>query len=236
MGHLSNHGRDSLDEVVLHVALQVKEGELVASGDLEKGSELGIGVDDAAVGLVLQVVGDNVGVDLLAHIGSGHLGASVLAQEHSELVTDAGRLDETGGLAVAGRALGVLALGLLGELLLAGNTLAENLEIGLQGGEDGADLLDLGVNLSELHLGGNDLHLGDNGLGGGGGDDGSNHGSHRGNLNGGLGLGSLLGGLLLNNGRRGNGSGSNNGGGRNGLSTANHGGRLLYSIISVFFK
>lgn len=69
----------SLDEVVLHVALQVEEGEFVSGGDLQESRELGIGVNDSAVGLVLQVVGADVGVDLLADIGSRHLSARSLA-------------------------------------------------------------------------------------------------------------------------------------------------------------
>ena len=157
---LSDNGRSlSLDEVVLHVALQVEESELIATGNLQKGRELGIGVDDSAIGLVLQVVGADVSVDFLADIGSRHLGAGGLAQEVGKLVTDEGGLDEAGGLAVAGRALGRLSLGLLSELLLAGNTLAESLEISLQSGQDGTNLLNLGIDLVQLGLGRNNLGL-----------------------------------------------------------------------------
>jgi len=86
--------------VVLHISLEVEIGELLTVLDVKKASELGIGVDETTVGLVLEVVGADVGVDLLAHPSAGELSANWLAKELGELITDASRLGETRWLAV----------------------------------------------------------------------------------------------------------------------------------------
>jgi len=93
-------GDGLLDEVVLHVSLEVEVGELLAVLDVKKAGELGIGVDKTTVGLVLEVVGADVGVDLLAHTSAGELSANWLAKELGKLITDTSGLGEAGWLAV----------------------------------------------------------------------------------------------------------------------------------------
>jgi len=99
-----------LHEVVLHVSLEVEVGEFLAILDVEQAGKLGIGVDKTTIGLVLEVVGADVGVDLLAHTSAGELSANGLSEELGKLITDTRGLGETrwltvgvGGLALAAR-------------------------------------------------------------------------------------------------------------------------------------
>jgi len=89
-----------LDEVVLHEALEVEVCELIIGANLEELGELGIRINLAAIGSVLELVGLDVGIELLAHISASHLGANGLAKESGKLITDASGLDETRRLAV----------------------------------------------------------------------------------------------------------------------------------------
>ena len=120
--HLSggNGGDLSLDEVVLHEALEVEVGKLILLAKLEELGKLGIRIDLATIGGILELVGLDVGIELLAHISASHLSANGLAKESSKLIADAGGLDETGRLAVNVVAA-LLGRGLLGSLHLAGN-------------------------------------------------------------------------------------------------------------------
>ena len=77
----SGLGNNRLLEVMLHVTLEVEVGELVTLGNLKKLGELGIRVDNTTIRLVLQVVRADVGVNVLAHLGAGHLGTNLLAKE-----------------------------------------------------------------------------------------------------------------------------------------------------------
>ena len=149
--HLSigNGGDLSLHEVVLHETLEVEVGELVLRLDLEEGTELGIGDDLATIGLVLEGVGTDVRVDLLADISARHLSANRLAEELSKLVADASGLDKSRRLTVS-RALALLGRVLLGDLHLAIHGLLERLVVALEGGEDAEKLLELGAELSHL--------------------------------------------------------------------------------------
>ena len=204
----------SLHEVVLHEALEVEVGELIVGLDLEESAQLGVGDDLTAVLLILERVGADVRVDLLAHVGAGHLGANGLAEELGELVADASGLDKARGLAVA-RALALLGRVLLGDLELAVHRLLERLVVALEGGEDAEKLLELGAELGET--GGNrglDRHVG---LGNGGNNGGGGLDSRSGLLLGGLGL--LLG-LLL-------------GGGDNNILGDGGGSRLLITLRST---
>jgi len=197
--------------VVLHELLEVEVGELVLLAKLEKLGELVVGVDLAAVLGVLEVVGADVRVNLLAHGGASHLRAGGLAEELSKLVADARGLHETRGLAVAGGAP-LLGAGLLGRLKLASNGLLEGLEVVLECGEETNELLELGAVLR--HLG--DERGGLSGLGGGGGvDDG-------GNYRGGSLLHSLLGAGGLGGGRSGGGGDGRGNRGGNILSGSDH--------------
>ena len=136
-------------EVVLHIALEVEVSQLVLLLQLEQLGKLGIGVDDTSVALVLQAVGVDVGIDLLAHLGSGHLSANGLAEETSKLVADTSGLDEARGLAVAS-VTALLGGSLLGNLHLARHSLLKGLEIILHSGEETNHLLELGAKLGEL--------------------------------------------------------------------------------------
>jgi len=215
--HLSSCDNGSLHEVVLHETLKVKIGKLIGLLNLKKSGKLSIRLDDSAIVLILEVIGANVSVDLLAHGSASELSASGLAEKRSELVADASGLHETRGGAVT-RAL------LLGRLLcgldLTGNRLLKSLVIRLKGGKNAEHLLELGTEL--VHLGnnrklsrlGNSLIYQRN-ISGGSGD---NRGGHNiGNLCCLLGSG-LLGGNLLG---RGSGSGSSSGS-NNSLRRTNH--------------
>jgi len=212
----------SLHKVVLHVALEVEVGELVILLHLEKLGELIIGVDAATILLVLETIGLDVGVNLLAHVRARHLSANRLAKELGKLVTDAGGLDKARGLAVDVVAA-LLGGGLLGILQLTGNGLLEGLEIVLDRGEKTNKLLELGVELSELK--GNRRSLGGGGI------------SDK--LRGGR---ELVDGGLLNLGLLGTGlssglvgSGLNNGGGSNNGSSDGSGNRLRRSNHSGYY-
>jgi len=223
-----NGGDLGLDEVVLHEALEVEVGELVLLGKLEELGELGIRVNLAAIGLVLKTIGLDVGIELLAHVGASHLSANCLAKEGSKLVTDAGGLDESRGLAVDVIAA-LLGGGLLGSLHLTGNGLLKGLEVVLEGGEKANKLLELGAVLGHL-----DGETREGSIGGG-------------NLSGGLcrlrsGGSSLRSGRLGSRGgcslldtrglrRSGGGSlnlGNRGGGGSSGLRSSNHSGYYNY--------
>ena len=93
--------------MVLHVSLEVEVGEFLAILDVKEAGKLGIGVDKTTIGLVLEVVGADVCVDLLAHTSAGELSANGLAEELGKLITDTGGLGETGWLTVG---VGSLAL------------------------------------------------------------------------------------------------------------------------------
>jgi len=138
-----------LDEVVLHVALEVEVGQLVLLLEVEELREAGVRVDLATVAGVLETLLADVRVDLLAHGSARHLDARGLAEELRELVADARGLHEARGLAVARGLLG-LGLGLLGVLELAGNHLLKRLEVALHRGEEAGHLLKLGAELVEL--------------------------------------------------------------------------------------
>lgn len=138
-----------LDEVVLHVALEVEVGQLVLLLEVEELREAGVRVDLATVAGVLETLLADVRVDLLAHGSARHLDARGLAEELRELVADARGLHEARGLAVA-RGLLRLGLGLLGVLELAGNHLLKRLEVALHRGEEAVHLLKLGAELVEL--------------------------------------------------------------------------------------
>ena len=227
--HLSGGDGLSLDEVVLHVALEVEVGELILLVELEELGELLIGVDLAAIGLVLKTIGSDVGIDLLAHIRAGHLGANGLGEEGGELLADGSGLDEARGLAVA-VVTALLGGGLLGGLHLAGDRLLEGLEVVLHGGEETDKLLELGGELRELKrkhggIGGRD----DGGLT-------TSNGGRGGSLhNGGGGLGLASTGLNSSSLASGGGSSDNrsNGSGGSGLSSSNHSG--YYNILEDFF-
>ena len=147
--NLSGGNGRRLDEVVLHVALEVEVGQLVLLLEVEELREAGVRVDLATVAGVLETLLADVRVDLLAHGGARHLDARGLAEELRELVADARGLHEARGLAVARGLLG-LGLGLLGVLELAGNHLLKRLEVALHRGEEAGHLLKLGAELVEL--------------------------------------------------------------------------------------
>lgn len=146
----SGNNRDlGLDKVVLHESLQVKVGQLVTSVQLEQCRQTLVGVDDATIGTVLQVIAADVVIDLLADGCASHLCANSLAQKLGELVANTGGLDKAGRLAVS-RALGLLRAQLLSSLELTGNSLLKSLEVVLQAREETKSLLDLGRKLGKL--------------------------------------------------------------------------------------
>ena len=203
---------------MLHETLEVEVGKLVRRGNLKELGELGIGVNLTAVGLILKTIRRDIRVNLLAHIGAGHLRANGLAEESSKLLADERGLHETGGLAGAS-GLALLGRSLLGGLHLAGDGLIKGLEIILDGGEETGKLLELGVELGDTssdvrHVGGgsnrSDRRRGSN--------DGSRGDRRRGSN---LSLGLTAAGLRLD------GSGGGNRGGGGSLRGSNHSGYIL---------
>jgi hypothetical protein len=138
-----------LSEVGAHVTLEVEVGELISGLELEESRKLLVGVDLATILLVLEVIRANVLVDVASNLRPGHLGTSRLLEETSQLVTDEGGLDESRGSAVSGLALALNTL-LLGSLELASPLLLEGAVLGLERGNKGAELLELGKELDRL--------------------------------------------------------------------------------------
>jgi uncharacterized membrane protein YgcG len=151
--------RDSrlLNEVVLHVALEIEISELIGGSEREELGEARIRVDLAPILLVLETLLADVRVDLLGDLRAGHLGSNGLSEELGELITDASGLDESRRSSVSRRLplLGVL----LRALELAGEDLLKGLVISLHGSEERRHLLELGAELLDLN--------GRGGLGGG---------------------------------------------------------------------
>jgi hypothetical protein len=114
--------------VLAHVPLKVKVGELIGRLEGEKLLELGIRVDLATVGRILELVGANVSIDLAGYIGAGNEASLVLAKELGKLVTDESGLDESAGCA-SGISLLALVAGLLDSLELPLSTLLKGLEL-----------------------------------------------------------------------------------------------------------
>jgi len=132
-----------------HVLLEVEVGKLVGLLELKKASKLGVGIDLATIGLVLEIVVADVNVDLASHLGASHLSSGGLLEERSKLVTDPRGLHEAGGGAVACLALALGAL-LLSGLELATPLLLKRAVLGLKRGKEGAELLELGKDLNRL--------------------------------------------------------------------------------------
>jgi hypothetical protein len=218
-------GRRGLLEVVLHVTLKVEVSELVTLGNLKKLGELGIGVDNATIRLVLQVVRANVGVNVLADLSASHLGTNLLTKELGELVTDDGGLHESRRLSVT-RAATLLAGSLSRQLHLARHDLLKGLEITLHGREETNELLELGAELSHLH--GNGRSLGGRG---GGLDNGGRCRSKSHLING---CGNLGDGLLGRLGLGGCGGGSSSGSSSSSLRCSNHSGLYILHKCHLF--
>jgi hypothetical protein len=120
--------------VLAHVPLKVKVGELIGRLEGEKLLELGIRVDLATVGRILELVGANVSIDLAGYIGAGNEASLVFAKELGKLVTDKSGLDESAGCASSISLLALVA-GLLDSLELPLSTLLKGLEIKHEGRE-----------------------------------------------------------------------------------------------------
>jgi len=138
-----------LGEVRAHVLLEVEVSKLVGLLKLKKASKLGVGVDLATIGLVLEIMVANVHIDLTGNLSASHLGTSGLLKEGSELVTNAGGLHEAGRGAVASLALTLGAL-LLGRLKLASPLLLKSAVLRLKGGQKSTELLKLSEELNRL--------------------------------------------------------------------------------------
>jgi hypothetical protein len=114
--------------VLAHVPLKVEVGKLIGRLEGEKLLKLGIGIDLATVGRILELVGADVGIDLAGYIGAGNETALVLAKELGKLITDEGGLDESAGCA-SGISLLALVASLLDSLKLTLSTLLKGLEL-----------------------------------------------------------------------------------------------------------
>jgi len=144
-----NLSLDGLGKVGAHETLEVEVGELILLLELEESGKLGIGVNLAAILVVLKLVGADVRVNLASNYRARHLSALLLAKEGGKLVTDAGGLNKARGLAVARLALALGAL-LLGSLELALPLLLHGLVLRLEGRNHGSKLLELSIELGGL--------------------------------------------------------------------------------------
>jgi len=117
-----------LGKVGRHVTLKIKISELISLLQLEKRSQLLVGVNLATILLVLQVVGANVLVNLASHLGTSHLRTLWLAKKSGKLVGNQSRLHKPGRCAVASLALFLLR-SLLSILELAHSLALEKTEL-----------------------------------------------------------------------------------------------------------
>jgi len=140
---------DSLGEVGAHVLLEVEVSKLISLLELKKAGKLGVGVDLATIGLVLEIVVTDVNVNLTSHLSASHLSAGGLLEERGKLIADPRGLHEARGGAIAGLALTLGAL-LLGRAELASPLLLKNAVLGLKSGEESAELLELSKELNRL--------------------------------------------------------------------------------------
>jgi len=142
--------------MLAHVPLKVEVGELIGRLECKELLELGIWVNLAAVGRVLELVGTDVGINLAGDIGAGNESTLVLGKELSKLVADKGRLDEstwgTGGIALL-----ALVACLLDCLDLALSTLLEELDAS---NHVGKLMAHSGKGSNALHVSGIDIKLG----------------------------------------------------------------------------
>ena len=225
----SNHLLDGLGKVRAHVALEVEVRELIRRLQLEKGRKLLVGVNLASVLLVLEVVGADVLVNVTGDLGARHLGPGGLLEELGKLVADERGLDKARGGTVSGLALALGAL-LVGRLQLARPLLLEGTVLGLEGRNEGSELLELREELNRL-VGEGSLTVGrssdlDGGVGG------SNNGGSSG---GGSGLRLLLLHLLHGgSGSSGGGSSGDNGGLR-GLLGGSLGSSVLGHVCIIVY-
>ena len=136
---LRNNGLNlrHLDVVLVEVALEVEVGQALRVRNAQQLLERGIRLD---VVLVLEALLLDVGRHRLGDVGAAHLAALRLAEEDAEVIAqlrgdledaEAGRLRRTVLIELRRRA----ALALAGILDLAGNTLLELLELGVQRGD-----------------------------------------------------------------------------------------------------
>ena len=65
---------DSLGEVRRHISLEIEIGELISLVKLQESSKLGVGVDLATIGLVLELVSADILVDITSNLSASHLG------------------------------------------------------------------------------------------------------------------------------------------------------------------
>ena len=115
-----------------HVSLQVEVGELIRLLQLEESGKLGVGVDLAAIILVLEIISPDILVDITRHLGARHLATGRLLEELGKLIADLGGLDEARGSAVSSLAL-ALGVQLLRTLELAHPLLLKRLILRLEG-------------------------------------------------------------------------------------------------------
>jgi len=160
---------DILEEVVAHILLEVEVSKLISLLELKESSKLGIGVNLATIRLVLELVGADVGINLLGNSSASQLGSLVLSEESSKLVGNLGGLHKARGGTVASLALALGGL-LLGSLKLAGPLLLKTTVLSLKSGDKSTKLGKLTQKLGGLldegsvALGGNILR--GNGRGG----------------------------------------------------------------------
>ncbi len=143
---LSSSNRLLLNEMVLHVSLEIEVGKLIILGELEKRRKLVISIDLSSVGLVLKTIGADIVIDLLANNRSSHVSANFLTKELSQLITDTGGLHKSRRLSVS-RTLLLSGGKLLDILDLARNLSLKELEISLKRGELSGKHLELGTEI-----------------------------------------------------------------------------------------
>jgi hypothetical protein len=86
---------DRLGEVRRHISLEIEIGELISLVKLQESSKLGVGVDLATIGLVLELVSADILVDITSDLSASHLGTSRLLKELGKLIGDTSGLDKS---------------------------------------------------------------------------------------------------------------------------------------------
>lgn len=130
-----------LDEVRLHVLLEVEVSDLIRCLAVEESHELLVRNNLATIVRSLKLVVLDVSSDHLGDISARHLGVLCYAKKLREILGNSGRLDKS---TRSTRALALLALGvdLVHRASLLEDLLLENLVIALDLGEKGGHRLD----------------------------------------------------------------------------------------------
>ena len=139
-----------LGKVRGHILLEVEVSELLTLLKLQKLGKGAVGLNDATVVLVLELVALDVSVQSLGDLSAGQLSAWLDTKESGELIGDEGGLDETRCRTVTGLGLSAATLGLGGCLDLTDGTGVVCTQVGLELGHLRGDAGHCGDGIGEI--------------------------------------------------------------------------------------